>query len=131
MNLEDRLSVIFEDTAALGVKDEVKSTDEIMLRQAIIAELDAISLYEQMAASTVNPDIQKIMLDIAKEEKVHVGELEGLLEGIDTEHASSVEDGKDEAAKKISEIEPESQPVIASRFITTSELENGTLDTTV
>jgi len=39
----------------------------------VSAELDAISLYEQLAAATENEDIKKILLDVAKEEKTHVG----------------------------------------------------------
>ena len=48
--------------------------DKEILRAGIIAELDAISFYEQMAALTENEDIRKILLDIAREEKTHVGE---------------------------------------------------------
>ncbi len=40
-----------------------------ILRAGIIAELDAINFYEQMAALTGNKNIRKILLDIAKEEK--------------------------------------------------------------
>lgn len=43
------------------------------------AELDAISLYEQLAALTKDRQIKKTLLDIAKEEKTHVGEFEALL----------------------------------------------------
>jgi rubrerythrin len=50
-----------------------------ILRAGIIAELDAINLYEQMAALTENKNIRKILLDIAKEEKTHVGEFQTLL----------------------------------------------------
>ena len=48
--------------------------DKEILRAAIIAELDAINLYEQMAAMAQNGDIKKILLDVAGEEKTHVGE---------------------------------------------------------
>jgi len=37
------------------------------------AELDAINLYEQMAAMVKGKYLKKILLDIAKEEKTHVG----------------------------------------------------------
>ncbi len=50
-----------------------------ILRAAIIAELDAVNLYEQMAALTENHNIKAILLDIAKEEKTHVGEVQTLL----------------------------------------------------
>lgn len=50
--------------------------DKEILRTGVIAELDAINLYEQMAAVAKNNDINKILLDIAKEEKTHVGEFQ-------------------------------------------------------
>ena len=52
--------------------------DKEILRAGIIAELDAINLYEQMAALTTNKNIRKILLDIAREEKTHVGEFQSL-----------------------------------------------------
>ena len=55
--------------------------DKEILRAGIIAELDAINLYEQMAATAKNTNIKKILLDIAKEEKTHVGEFLTLLLG--------------------------------------------------
>lgn len=42
-----------------------------ILRTAIIAELDAVNLYEQMAAMTRDREIKAVLLDIAKEEKTH------------------------------------------------------------
>ena len=50
-----------------------------ILRLAIIAELDAINLYEQMAALTDDKDIKNVLLDIAREEKTHVGEFQTML----------------------------------------------------
>ena len=46
-----------------------QATDAEILRLAIVAELDAINLYDQLAASTDNVDMKKVLLDIAKEEK--------------------------------------------------------------
>ena len=48
--------------------------DKEILRAGIIAELDAINLYEQMAALTGDKHIRETLLDIAREEKTHVGE---------------------------------------------------------
>jgi rubrerythrin len=59
--------------------------DKEILRVEIIAELDAINLYEQMAAMTTREDIRKILLDIAKEEKTYVGEFQALLLELDKE----------------------------------------------
>ena len=70
--------------------------DKEILRVGIIAELDAINLYEQMAAITQNKNIKKILLDIAKEEKTHVGEFQTLLLREDKEQEKELEEGKKE-----------------------------------
>jgi rubrerythrin len=70
--------------------------DKEALRVAIIAELDAINLYEQLAQAATNSDIKKVLLEIAKEEKTHVGELQTLLLRIDKEQASELEKGRKE-----------------------------------
>ena len=56
-----------------------ENLDKEILRAGIIAEFDAINLYEQMAAMAENENIKRILLDIAKEEKTHVGEFQALL----------------------------------------------------
>jgi rubrerythrin len=67
-----------------------------ILRAGMIAELDAINLYEQMAALTTNENIRKILLDIAKEEKTHVGEFQALLLNEDKEQEEELEEGRKE-----------------------------------
>lgn len=67
-----------------------------ILRAAIIAELDAISLYEQMAASSSNPAVRAVLLDIAKEEKTHMGEFTTLLLRLDGEQAEELKNGAEE-----------------------------------
>jgi rubrerythrin len=71
--------------------------DKEILRMGIIAELDAINLYEQMAAYAENEKVKKIMLDVAREEKTHVGEFHAILEQLDKEYADEVEKGEEEA----------------------------------
>lgn len=75
--------------------------DKEILRAGIIAELDAINLYEQMAAMAKNNDIKKALLDIAKEEKTHVGEFLTLLLGKDREQGVELEKGKEEIEQLI------------------------------
>jgi rubrerythrin len=70
--------------------------DKELLRSAIIAELDAINLYEQMADMTRNGNIRKVLLDIAREEKTHVGEFQTLLLMEDREQVQELEEGKKE-----------------------------------
>jgi rubrerythrin len=77
--------------------------DKEILRTGIIAELDAINLYEQMATMTKDNDIKKIFLDIAKEEKTHVGEFFTLLMRRDHEQEAELEEGKKEVEELIGE----------------------------
>lgn len=74
-------------------KEEVEKE---ILRIGMIAELDAINLYEQLAAMTDNEDINKVFLDIAGEEKTHMGEFETLLLKNDSEQVKELEKGKKE-----------------------------------
>ncbi len=77
--------------------------DKEILRAGLIAELDAVNLYEQMAAMTENEDIKKILLDIAREEKTHVGEFEALLLKLDKEQVKELEKGKEEVREELGE----------------------------
>lgn len=70
--------------------------DQEICRVGIIAELDAVNLYEQMAAYAQDPKLKEILMDIAKEEKTHVGEFQALLLSKDAEQVSELEHGKKE-----------------------------------
>jgi len=74
--------------------------DKEILRIGMIAELDAVNLYEQLAAMTDNKNIIKIILDIAKEEKTHMGEFQALLLKLDKEQIEELKKGKDEVEEK-------------------------------
>ena len=71
--------------------------DMAILRLGIIAEQDASNLYEKMISMTKNKDIQKLLLDISNEEKVHVGEFEFMLEHIDPDYEKKENEGGKEA----------------------------------
>jgi len=73
-----------------------KDLNNEILRVAIIAELDAVNLYEQMAALTENNHIKTVLLDIAKEEKTHVGEFQALLLTTDKQQEKELAEGKKE-----------------------------------
>lgn len=77
-------------------KIKKEDIDKEILRAGIIAELDAINLYEQMAALTTDQNIKAILLDIAKEEKTHVGEFQALLLRLDKEQLEELEEGRKE-----------------------------------
>ena len=82
-------------------KVDKKFTDREILRIAIIAELDAVNLYEQLASQTDNNAIREILLDVAKEEKTHVGEFQTLLLREDEEQVKELEKGKEEVEQEL------------------------------
>ncbi|MFW6040270.1 MAG: ferritin family protein [Thermoplasmatota archaeon] len=78
--------------------DEIRTVDidKEMLRTALMAEFDAINLYEQMAGKTKDEDLKKVLLEVAKEEKEHVGEFEEMLLRKDKQQVEELEEGKKE-----------------------------------
>jgi rubrerythrin len=86
------LSTIPADLSKLSKEN----LNQELLRIAIIAELDAINLYEQLAALSDDADIKKVFLDIAKEEKTHVGEFQTMLLRLDEEQVREMEHGREE-----------------------------------
>lgn len=86
------LSIMPIDLSKINKAD----VDKEILRAGLIAEFDAINLYEQMAALTQNEQIKKVLLDIAKEEKEHVGEFQTLLLKFDKEQVEELSEGEKE-----------------------------------
>ena len=82
-------------------KIKKEDIDKEILRAGIIAELDAINLYEQMANLAQDENIKKILLDLAREEKAHVGEFQALLLKMDQEQVKELEEGKEEVEELI------------------------------
>lgn len=70
--------------------------DKEILRVALIAELDAINLYEEMASLAKDEGIRKVLLDVSKEEKEHVGEFHTLLLRFDKEQVKELDEGRKE-----------------------------------
>ncbi|WP_445475549.1 ferritin family protein [Methanococcoides methylutens] len=89
-----KIPIDFSKVAAEDVNKEI-------LRLGIIAELDAISLYEQMAALTDNVEVKRVLLDVAKEEKTHVGEFQTLLLKEDEQQDYELKMGKKEVEEKL------------------------------
>jgi len=84
-------------------KIKPEDIDKEILRAALIAELDAINLYEEMAALAKNQNIKKVLFDIAKEEKTHVGEFQALLLNRDKQQVKELEEGKKEVKEEVNE----------------------------
>ncbi len=86
------LSKIPIDTDKIDQED----LDKEILRKSLLAELDAIDLYEQMANMTNDENIKKVLLDVAREEKEHVGEFQEMLLRRDEEQVEQMKEGKEE-----------------------------------
>ncbi|MFX1320536.1 MAG: ferritin family protein [Promethearchaeota archaeon] len=87
---------MFAKIPVLLEKVKKEDLDKQILRTAILAELDAINLYEQMANLTDNKNLKMVLLDVAKEEKEHVGEFQYLLLKHDPQQQEELEEGKEE-----------------------------------
>jgi rubrerythrin len=77
--------------------------DKQILRTAMLAELDAINLYEQMANLTDNKNLKAVLMDVAKEEKEHVGEFQYLLLKYDKQQEKELQEGMEEVKELLGE----------------------------
>jgi rubrerythrin len=76
---------LLSETIADLKKTRPEDLDKEILRAAMIAELDAVNIYEQMSNLAKSEEIRKILLDIAREEKIHVAMFETVLLQADEE----------------------------------------------
>lgn len=69
---------------------------ERCIRFAMSAEFEAVQIYEQIADATNDDRVRKVMLDIAKEERVHAGEFLALLKKVRPEESDELDEGEQE-----------------------------------
>lgn len=67
-----------------------------IIRAALIAESDAVNLYEQMARECSHERLKKLLLELAKDEKVHIGQLHYLMHEVDEDFTAACEEAKKE-----------------------------------
>ena len=84
-------------------KVKKEDIDKEIMRIGMIAELDAVNLYEQLAAMAQSKGLKDVLIDIAKEEKTHIGEFETLLLINDPEQVSENTKVQEEIKKILSE----------------------------
>lgn len=74
------------------------SDEQLMveIRQRLIEEYEAINNYLSMVERVDQPWLVDIIRDIAKEEQVHVGELEDILYKLNPEELKKVKEGMEE-----------------------------------
>jgi len=107
---ESKEAILLENTKHLSElfveANEIESIpagpkrDAQILRLGIIAEMDASNLYEKLALLAQNKKVKKTLLDVSREEKVHFGEFEELLEIVDPEFDKAEEEGEEEVKEK-------------------------------
>lgn len=68
----------------------------IAIREKLNEENDAINSYLSLAFHIDDPEIKRIIEDIANEEKVHVGELQEILYNLDPNELMKEKEGRRE-----------------------------------
>jgi len=77
------------------------------VRLSIAAEYEAVQLYTQIAESSDDPVVRKVMLHVADEERVHAGEFLRLLKYLDPEEEKYYQEGYKEVENEMKELESE------------------------
>ena len=92
-----------------GTIPERKLTHEELVRAIrlnIAAEHEAIHLYMAHAEAIDHPLAKKVLIDIANEERVHIGEFERLLEILTGDEDKWVAEGREEVDEMAAEMTP-------------------------
>jgi rubrerythrin len=66
--------------------------DKELIRIGMIAELDAVNFYEQMASLTKDEDLKAVLLEVAREEMVHIAMFETVLMEVDSAYLKVLAD---------------------------------------
>jgi len=80
------------------VREKKLTKEEIIsvLRDDIAAEIDAINFYLSQVRLIDDKKVKGVLMDIAREEKIHLGEFLTLLEELDPEQEKSIDSGRKE-----------------------------------
>lgn len=79
--------------------------DSSLIRDALVDELEAVSIYQRYSEKVTDPDVKQVLADIRDEEKVHIGELMEVLRKIDsTGFEKFIADGEGEAKEILESI---------------------------
>jgi len=74
------------------------------IRLNIAAEHEAVHLYMSHADATDHPLAKEVLIDIANEERVHIGEFERLIEVLSGDEAKFIAEGREEVDEMIEEM---------------------------
>lgn len=108
MHINSGNMIILKEAQELqNVKTPEELTDRELtraVRDAIIAEEGAIKQYEAIVDATDNEDAKKVLTHIADEERVHVGELQKLLDILLPDEKDMLEEGREEVEEELGEV---------------------------
>jgi rubrerythrin len=79
------------------------------IRLNVAAEHEAIHLYMAHAEATDHPLVKKVLIDIANEERVHIGEFERLLQILTGDEDEWIAEGRAEVDELATEMENSQQ----------------------
>lgn len=96
----------FVDPFSGNVPDRKLTTEELIraLRLNISAEYEAIFLYMAHADATDHPLAKKVLVDVANEEREHVGEFQRLIEILTGDEDEYVSTGRREVEEMAAEV---------------------------
>jgi len=77
------------------------------VRLSIAAEYEAVQLYTQIAESSDDPIVKKVMIHVADEERVHAGEFLRLLKYLDPEEEKHYQEGYKEVEEEMEKLQTE------------------------
>jgi len=113
-----------------GILPERKLRNEELvraIRMNIAAEHEAIHLYMAHAEATDHPLARKVLIDIANEERVHIGEFERLLEILTGDEDQWVAEGREEVDEIAAEMAASKTPRTEDAKVAAEEITIGPL----
>ncbi|MGD8491691.1 MAG: ferritin family protein [Anaerolineae bacterium] len=119
----------FSDPFSGNIPERKLTHEELIraIRLNIAAEHEAIFLYMAHAEATDHPLVKEVLIDIANEERVHIGEFERLLEILTGDEDRYVAEGReevDEMAEEMTAAEQAEVPETGGEEITIGSLKD-------
>lgn len=102
MEHKEVLTELFVQAGEIADLPPGTDRDVQILRLGMIAELDAVNLYDKLAGLATSDNVKKLMLDVSREEKVHAGEFETMMEELDPDYEKAEEEGEEEVEQLVS-----------------------------
>ena len=115
---------IFSDPFSGNIEKRLTKEDLLQaLRIDIASELEAIYLYEAHANSTNDKVVKAVLLDIANEEKEHIGELLALMRYLEPNLQDHLNEGSAEVYKMMETLKIKKAIIENSTMLTKEEAE--------